>query len=221
MPENVSDFDVIDKDADSLISYLEFQRWHKAVMGAEPRESSILFGKNDKDADGMLTVAEFVPLAFELSRKPPERQTDKIFKKFDINSDEQLDREELLKGDSISEEIVDGLFQVADVNNDHRISFDEFSAVANTLESRLSKDEKNAGMAMSLLAQLDTDKDERINGTELFEYAHKYGGKESRADIDQVLRSMDLNGDEALSLEELKRVPEQLMRAAGIKPLPE
>uniref|UniRef100_A0A914GZB2 EF-hand domain-containing protein n=1 Tax=Globodera rostochiensis TaxID=31243 RepID=A0A914GZB2_GLORO len=205
MTENVSDFDVIDKDADSLISYAEFQRWHKLAMSAEPRESAVLFGTHDKDADGNLNVAEFVPLAFELSRKP-DSQADKVFKKFDANADERLEREELLKGDSVSEEIVDGLFQVADVNADGRISFEEFSSVANALESRVSPNAKNSGIAQSLLAQLDMDKDEGINGTELFEYAHKFGGKESRTETDKVLRSMDLNGDGALSLEELKAV---------------
>jgi hypothetical protein len=40
---SVNDFDVIDANVDGLISYGEFQRWHHAVLGAEPKASASEF----------------------------------------------------------------------------------------------------------------------------------------------------------------------------------
>ena len=91
----MNDFDVIDTNVDGLISYREFQRWHKAVLRADPRASASkkgifnnsflgpsllgLFGSHDLDLDGQLAVPEFVPLVFELSQKP-EKEAEKVFR---------------------------------------------------------------------------------------------------------------------------------------------
>ena len=47
--------------------------------------------------------------------------------------------EELSEADGISEEIVAGLFEVADSNGDARISREEFGRVADTIESHISQ----------------------------------------------------------------------------------
>jgi Ca2+-binding EF-hand superfamily protein len=59
--------------------------------------------------------------------------------KFDQNSDGLLSVEELSESDGISEEIVAGLFEVADSNGDGRISREEFGRVADTIESHISQ----------------------------------------------------------------------------------
>ncbi|CAK5007057.1 unnamed protein product [Meloidogyne enterolobii] len=218
--EQISDFDVIDKNADGLVSYGEFQSWHRIALGAEPKQSAVFFGTHDLDKDGRLSVAEFVPLAFELSRKPV-KEAGKVFQKFDSNSDGFLSVDELKK-EKISDGIIDGLLDVADVDGNGNISEKEFSNVADSFESHLSRVVESAGQAQSLMAALDLDGDGKINSKELIAHKRKFGvkkeNKDSNETVELAIKQLDIDRDGYISFEELKQLPEVVMKAAGIQP---
>ncbi|KAL7077467.1 hypothetical protein ACQ4LE_003172 [Meloidogyne hapla] len=233
--EQISDFDVIDKNADGLVSYGEFQSWHRIALGAEPKQSAVFFGTHDLDRDGKLSVAEFVPLAFELSRKPL-KEAEKVFQKFDLNSDGFLSVEEL-KSEKISDGIIDGLLDVADIDNDGLISEKEFSSVSDSFESHLSRIAENSGQAQSLMAALDLDGDGKINSKELITHQRRFGTKvwkinffldflklikeekiENNENVELAIKQLDIDRDGYISFEELKQLPEIVMKAAGIQP---
>uniref|UniRef100_A0A914N3P5 EF-hand domain-containing protein n=1 Tax=Meloidogyne incognita TaxID=6306 RepID=A0A914N3P5_MELIC len=199
--EQISDFDVIDKNADGLVSYGEFQSWHRIALGAEPKQSAVFFGTHDLDKDGKLSVAEFVPLAFELSRKPV-KEAEKVFQKFDSNSDGFLSVDELKK-EKISDGIIDGLFDVADVDGNGNISEKEFSNVADSFESHLSRVVERAGQAQSLMAALDLDGDGKINSKELIAHQRKFGVKKENIDsnetVELAIKQLDIDRDGYIS----------------------
>uniref|UniRef100_A0A1I8AYT3 Calcium-binding protein n=1 Tax=Meloidogyne hapla TaxID=6305 RepID=A0A1I8AYT3_MELHA len=200
--EQISDFDVIDKNADGLVSYGEFQSWHRIALGAEPKQSAV------------------VPLAFELSRKPL-KEAEKVFQKFDLNSDGFLSVEEL-KSEKISDGIIDGLLDVADIDNDGLISEKEFSSVSDSFESHLSRIAENSGQAQSLMAALDLDGDGKINSKELITHQRRFGTKEEKIEnnenVELAIKQLDIDRDGYISFEELKQLPEIVMKAAGIQP---
>jgi len=209
--ENVNDFDSVDSDADGSISVDEFEKWYKSTSGSNNGTSQPLFRSYDANSDGLLTLPEFVPLAYALSRKP-EEESDKIFKQLDKNSDGILLREEF-KGPAESEskilpEIVDGLFQAADANGDGKISASEFKSEI-----------RNEGLAQSLMASIDVDKDQYITVQEIYTFSNQFNNAILMEEVESVLNKLDANSDKKLSLSEVKMMPQLLQSTVGIHPM--
>lgn len=61
-------------DSDGIISYNEFEKWYSVYSQNNNKHESpkMLFQSHDFNGDSKLTIQEFVPLAFAISRKPVE-----------------------------------------------------------------------------------------------------------------------------------------------------
>uniref|UniRef100_A0AC35GVU6 EF-hand domain-containing protein n=1 Tax=Panagrolaimus sp. PS1159 TaxID=55785 RepID=A0AC35GVU6_9BILA len=97
-----NDFDQIDLDSDGSISLTEFLKWRN---NDDQQKSIRLFKSYDINVDGNLSVPEFVPLVYALSRSPSS-EAEKFFQQLDHNGDGILTRNEAEKSkDHIPEEI--------------------------------------------------------------------------------------------------------------------
>ncbi|VDN33091.1 unnamed protein product, partial [Gongylonema pulchrum] len=126
-------FDEIDTDQDGRVTYAELERWYKRSAETSNTDASKLksyFQQYDKNRNGALSIAEFVPMALLLMRKPI-RQSEQLFKRVDKNGDGAITPTEALDSGNvgISKEVIDGIFQVADFNHDGKITLNEFSSI--------------------------------------------------------------------------------------------
>uniref|UniRef100_A0A158PB85 EF hand n=1 Tax=Angiostrongylus cantonensis TaxID=6313 RepID=A0A158PB85_ANGCA len=187
----VTSFDSVDTDNSDLIDFNEFEKWHKNKLGiTSDEEIKSRFAKYDLSHDKVLDVSEFVPLAYEISRKPVDA-TEQIFRRMDLNNDRTVDaseiavaRKEYDSGQYFMQanyRIIDSLLAAADVNNDGNLTFEEFSAQLNYTKPK----------------------------SELTE-----------AEIAQVLTGLDTNRDGFLTIDELERIPSKITELANFQPPP-
>ncbi|KAJ1374347.1 hypothetical protein KIN20_037018 [Parelaphostrongylus tenuis] len=217
--ENVTSFDSVDTDKNDAIDFNEFEKWHKSTLGVtSDEEIKNRFAKYDLSLDQVLDVSEFVPLAYEISRKPIDA-TEQIFKRMDLNNDRTVDASEVaIAKKEYDSGIIDSVLAVADVNNDGVLTFEEFSA---QLNYNKPKNEKNTSkeMAHQMLNYIDSNQDEKLSAQEIHAFASAYN-KLTEAEIAQVLTGLDANGDGFLTIDELERIPSQITELAHIQPPP-
>lgn len=75
-----NDFNLVDSNADSSVSYSEFEKWYQNLFNSSA-EIYQLFSSYDLNSDNLLTVSEFVPLASALSQKSTIKENN-FFKVF-------------------------------------------------------------------------------------------------------------------------------------------
>uniref|UniRef100_A0AC34F6B0 EF-hand domain-containing protein n=1 Tax=Panagrolaimus sp. ES5 TaxID=591445 RepID=A0AC34F6B0_9BILA len=209
-----NDFDQIDLDSDGVVSLSEFLKWRRSD---DQQKSIRLFKSYDINVDGNLSVPEFVPLVYALSRSPTS-EAEKFFQQLDYNHDGVLTRDEAEKSkEHIPEEITNGLFQVADTNFDGQITLQEFLAVMESADN--SQQTSDIGTAQALLVAMDLDGNTKLDKNEVLKYANKYN-RVSKNEIDNVFNLLDSNHDTFLSANELEKLPGKLTELAGIRPMP-
>uniref|UniRef100_A0A7E4V8W1 EF-hand domain-containing protein n=1 Tax=Panagrellus redivivus TaxID=6233 RepID=A0A7E4V8W1_PANRE len=212
--DSSNDFDKVDGNSDGFISLPEFLKWHRT---ADQQKSIRLFKSYDTNADAHLSVPEFVPLVYALSRNPAS-EGEKLFKRLDSNNDGILTLHEARTNqDGIPEEITTGLFQVADHDQDGRISLHEFLHVVESVESVSAP--QDVGTAQSLIVAIDVNGDKRVDKNELTYFANKFN-RVSGVEINNVFKVLDINQDGFLDITELKRLPHKITELAGIRPMP-
>jgi len=184
---NAQDFDDVDINSDQAISLEEFEKWYRAqharTTNADEKKASSIFHSHDIDRDGKLTVGEFVPLAFALSRKPLKEE-ESLFKRLDLNSDGLLSATELRSEDEKLPGFINGLLSVADGNHDGQISLEEYEKVAKDFEgggggppAGQTQVGTQVGIAQSLIVSIDSDRDGALSEAEITSFANQFSDK--------------------------------------------
>ncbi|EPB71559.1 EF hand [Ancylostoma ceylanicum] len=235
--ENVTPFDSVDTDNNGAIDYNEFEKWYKTKLG-ESSDSKIkgkdcnallvvseinvhllgTFAQYDVSRDQTLDVSEFVPLAYEISRKPVDT-AEEIFRRMDLNHDRIIDMNEAaIARKEYDAGIIDGVFAVADVNNDGQLTYQEFTAQAKYNRPK-SRKETEKEMAYQILNYIDVNRDGKLSKEEIFNFSSVYN-KLSKDEISQVVATLDANKDGFLTVGELERIPGKMAQLANIQPPP-
>ncbi|KHJ88368.1 EF hand [Oesophagostomum dentatum] len=173
------------------------------------------FSRYDTSRDQHLDVSEFVPLAYEISRKPVDT-AEEIFKRMDLNHDRVVDMNEAAIARKENDaSIIDGVLAVADVNNDGLLTYEEFTAQLNYNRPKTRK-EANKEMAYQILNYIDVDHDGKLSQDEIYNFANIYN-KLSREEITKVVATIDTNKDGFLTVSEIERIPGKMSQLARIQ----
>ncbi|VDO90469.1 unnamed protein product [Haemonchus placei] len=217
--ENVNSFDSVDTDSNGAITYNEFEKWYKKTQH-ESSDVKIknLFHKFDASRDQVLDVAEFVPLAYEISRKPVDT-AEEIFKRMDLNHDNVIDTNEAaISRKEYGAGIIDSVLAVADVNGDGQLTYEEFKVQLDYNRPK-SRKEANKEMAYKVLNYIDQNRDGKLSAQEIRNFSSLYN-KLSDAEITQVISTLDVDKDGFLTVHELERIPGKIAEVANIQPPP-
>ncbi|MFD0895156.1 EF-hand domain-containing protein [Luteolibacter ambystomatis] len=168
------------------------------------RQGAEFWKRADKDGDGFVSKEEF--LALERIAKLPEEKRDKLFERFDKDGDGKLSKEELMKfGDGPP----NGFPRLPELDVDHSggVSFEEFKA--SEFVKKLPPERQEA-----LFKRLDSDGDGQITPKDRpAEPPHRDGrdgeggGGGPDGGLRQILRTLDANGDGAVTFEEFQKAP--------------
>lgn len=127
-----------------------------------------------------------------------------VFDKFDSNKDGKISREEykaILKamGKEVPlTRVVNQIFEVADLDRDGFIDFNEFVEV-----QKKGGGVKNVDLQSAFRA-FDKDSDGMISVEEVFELLKKLGERCSLRDCKKMVRAVDANGDGVIDMDEFK-----------------
>uniref|UniRef100_A0A914C6W0 EF-hand domain-containing protein n=1 Tax=Acrobeloides nanus TaxID=290746 RepID=A0A914C6W0_9BILA len=211
----------------------EFLKWHTQIS-KEPNlfKSQRLFHSYDTNVDRVLSVSEFVPLAYTIS-KSSNSIGEQLFKAEAENSNEQVSKEitagifELAdmnndgknSNEQVSKVITAGIFELADMNNDGKVALKEFLAVVDTGRTDSNELNQNRGIAQSLIVSIDRNNDEKLDHDEIRIFANQYN-KVSEKEIRTVFEILDENRDGLIELKELQKLPLKVITLAGIHAMP-
>ncbi|KAK6055197.1 EF hand [Cooperia oncophora] len=197
----------------------------------QPPIENKIFHKYDASRDQTLDVAEFVPLVYEVSRKPIDTAQE-IFKRMDLNHDGTIDTMEAATArKEHGAGVIDSVLAVADVNGDGQLTFEEFKAELNynKPKSRVQGDQQGDGLPStatgmvnylhkkfaSLLRRTISSQHRPVLVSELQSQFQL-----SDSEIAHVVSSLDADKDGFLTVHELERIPGKIADFANIQPPP-
>ncbi|TKR67968.1 hypothetical protein L596_024031 [Steinernema carpocapsae] len=136
--------------------------------------------------------------------------------RIDSNGDGVLTREEAEKSqEQIPVEILNGLFSVADINRDGKISYQELSAVLDNYDKPKSLSDLHLEAAQRLIDIIDLDGDHKVTPTELYNFSKQYNDV-SQTEISEAFTVLDANSDGLLIASELKDLPAKMAELMGV-----
>lgn len=173
----------------SSFSFLDFQ--YNLSKRKFLRKPSRMFSRDSQNSGGILPI--YLPNVEELKQ---------VFNKFDTNKDGKISPEEykailkaLGKGNLLTKE-VQKIFEVADLDGDGFIDFNEFVEVH----------KKNGGVKTADLQRafqaFDKDNDGKITVEEVYELLRNLGERCSLRDCHKMVRAVDANGDGVIDSDE-------------------
>ncbi|CEF63835.1 EF-hand domain and EF-hand domain pair-containing protein [Strongyloides ratti] len=200
---NLDDFD---DNKDGKIQYHEFLKLSESENGQQIKANvNKYFNNYDINKDGTLSVDELVYLTSSLPQKH-ENHIQKFFNMLDTNQDGFITMDEAKNSkEQIASEIINGLFQFADINNDKMISLREFSAVMEPTEIPTNNDFLKIQQARRLMALIDQNSDRKLTVEEVHKYANQ-NGEVKINEIEDVFSKLDTNKDGWLVINELKNI---------------
>ncbi|VDM45782.1 unnamed protein product [Toxocara canis] len=213
-------FDDVDEDGNGKVTFNEFEHWHKKSEGSvSDQKLKTLFQSNDKNGDSALSIAEFVQVASELSGNPV-RQVVQIFKKIDLNGDGIITLEESKQsGDPIVTRIMEGVFQVADVDHNGQITLNEFATVVENEDKPKTQAEQDKENAQRLLALIDHNVDRKLDVLEVHAFAN-INSKVTEAEVKEAFAYLDSDHDGYISSEELTHLHDKVAKLVHFKEAP-
>ncbi|KAJ4962839.1 hypothetical protein NE237_022778 [Protea cynaroides] len=134
------------------------------------------------------------------------------FRAFDADNDGFISAAELggllaSLGNGASEQDVKAMMQQGDTNRDGLLSIEEFLEM-NTKDTELGD---LAGFLRTALEPLDLNSDDVLTGEELHELVGNMGTGLSLEDCQNIIASMDVNGDGSVSFEDLRLIIDSLL----------
>ncbi|TKR67967.1 hypothetical protein L596_024031 [Steinernema carpocapsae] len=149
-------------------------------------------------------------------RNPFRRASSSSRSRIDSNGDGVLTREEAEKSqEQIPVEILNGLFSVADINRDGKISYQELSAVLDNYDKPKSLSDLHLEAAQRLIDIIDLDGDHKVTPTELYNFSKQYNDV-SQTEISEAFTVLDANSDGLLIASELKDLPAKMAELMGV-----
>ena len=204
-------FRKIDADGDGGISFQEFKSGMATVVALSDGELKAVFAVGDVDGDGNISFIEFakmlIPSADEKISELKKSlgsasQVESAFKKFDVNKDGKISKEELsngLKASSMkfSALEIDTIFAVADLDGDGEISLAEFEHLLGTAPSFGRIEDVKAAFY-----RFDANNDGSIDKNELKQMLVATGKNPSDQEVNTLFKNGDLDGDGKIDLQE-------------------
>jgi Ca2+-binding EF-hand superfamily protein len=202
-------FKKIDTDNDGLLSKQEMLSSSGSKYDSEEVDAIFILG--DVNGDNALDMGEFIglmyPSATEVISKLSAtfkniQDVKSAFKMLDMDGDGAITRQEMSSsGHKFSQEQIESIFALGDVNDDGEIDLDEFIGVmcpsAETVIARISSKFNNINDVKKAFLNIDIDKDGKISRTEMAKC-----GKFNNQEVDAIFIMGDVNGDGEIDLEE-------------------
>ena len=202
-------FKKIDTDNDGLLSKQEMLNSPGCKYDSE--EVNAIFTLGDINGDGQLDMGEFIglmyPPATEVISKLSTsfRNIDDVkaaFKLLDIDGDGSITKQEMASsGHKFSQEQIEAIFALGDVNDDGALDLDEFIGVmcpsVETVISRITQKFNNITEVKKVFNSIDIDHDGHISRQEM-----SACGKFNSQEVDAIFILGDVNGDGDIDLEE-------------------
>jgi len=208
--KNVSEikqsFRKYDIDGDGHISRDELRH----VMSSKFSECEVdsVFALGDMDQSGCIDYQEFVLLMLSNASSTLTRLSSKFrgigdvksaFKQFDINKDGQISKDELKNGMRLSDEELDVIFAVGDLDGDGEINIGEFIRVmcpsAAGALARFRNSFRSVEEVVSAFKSMDLNGDGALNKQELMEGMNSFGKSFSQDEVNNVFAMADINSD--------------------------
>jgi len=216
-------FKSYDADGDGNISLEEMENGMTADRGFTKDEARFAFQLADTNGDGMIDISEFVKLMFPGAReaitnlrkifKGPE-DVAKKFQSWDANKDGKISFEELKESSkksgsrSLSDEELNAIFIIGDLNLDGEIDEEEFSRLMQpTVDDVVTKfrhAHRSVDDVRKAFKIFDVNGDGAIDRGELKKVlgGHKFNFEYSDQEVELIFKTADIDGDGEVNFEE-------------------
>merc|ERR1719270_1146345 len=211
-------YDRFDIDGDGEITYDELV----AGLGGDytANEIDAIFAMGDTDQDGQISFLEFSKIMLPSCQEALNKfwkcfksvsSVRDAFKKFDVDGDGQISRQEVMQGSSsaglrLSSEEVDTLFILGDKDGNGQIDFSEFAQImipsAPERISKLRKCFRNRSEVEAAFRRWEANGDGSISLGELKAGLSSSGIIFSEQEVETCFAVGDRNGDNEVSMEE-------------------
>ncbi|CAI2349082.1 unnamed protein product [Caenorhabditis sp. 36 PRJEB53466] len=208
-------FDLVDANNDGKLSEKELITFMRKRGRPDGQE---YFHRFDLDRNGHLDISEFVPLVYEMSRRPVDLDYE-FFKKMDLNDDGLVDKAEVEKiRKENNDRIIDGILSIADVNRDGQLTYAEFKSHLSGGQKPLTPADEQRNQAMQLLSFIDANGDNRLDQLELYAFSQKTAtNKVTKSDVEQIFAMLDKNLDGFLTETELVHLAQQFSTIGNVR----
>ena len=210
-----------DLDGDGAISFTELQAAVKKTgQKLSEEEMNAIFVIGDVDQNGALDLEEFSKLMmpttsdvvakFRASHKTV-KDVQAAFKRFDMNGDGSIDRQELTQalsssGQNFTQQEINAIFNAADVNKDGDVDYEEFIGLmcpsASDIVSKFRSQYRNIEDVRAAFKRFDRNGDGALDRDELAAAMKSSGQSYSNVEVDAIFSLGDSDGDGEITMAE-------------------